>query len=375
MAALTALGAGQFETRFAGWPAVWARALLAALAVLVIYGIAVGIPPEALPAPAEAADALPNDSDLRLYRAIAGRVAAGEDYYAAAAAEQRSRGYPLKPFITVRLPTLAYLVTTLGPETALFLLRGLGLLALGILALRLRKILPTGPLWVLCLWAAAVGAAPAQLLKLVPLHEAWAALLLVLSLVLRRPGRYGLSLALGFAAFAVRELALPYLFVMAVLAWRDGERREMLAWMAAILAAAAVLGAHALMVGGVVTHSDGVSPGWTRVEGWPLILAMVGGYSLLLLLPSPLVGVLVPLCLLGWVGWRHPLAERAALTLCGYACAFMIVGRLDTAYWGVLIAPLFLTGLALAPAALRDLWQAAGLRSTSQTSSVTLSPS
>ena len=46
-------------------------------------------------------------SDLDLYRDIIRRVGAGEAYYPVAADELRKGGYPLKPFVTFRLPTLA----------------------------------------------------------------------------------------------------------------------------------------------------------------------------------------------------------------------------------------------------------------------------
>src|SRR3546814_12079814 len=54
--------------------------------------------------------------DHALYARIAQRVAAGESYYTAAAAEHRSGHYPLRPFVTVRLPTLAHIVPPLGEQ-------------------------------------------------------------------------------------------------------------------------------------------------------------------------------------------------------------------------------------------------------------------
>ena len=54
------------------------------------------------------------EADLALYKAIVGRMQAGENYYAVAADEQRKRGYPLKPFVTVRQPTLALVLASLG---------------------------------------------------------------------------------------------------------------------------------------------------------------------------------------------------------------------------------------------------------------------
>ena len=47
------------------------------------------------------------NADLDLYENIINHVAAGENYYDAAARELRLGNYPLKPFVAFRLPTLA----------------------------------------------------------------------------------------------------------------------------------------------------------------------------------------------------------------------------------------------------------------------------
>jgi hypothetical protein len=52
--------------------------------------------------------------DADLYRRIAASVADGHSYYAAAIALQRENGFPVQPFMTVRLPGLTLIVATFG---------------------------------------------------------------------------------------------------------------------------------------------------------------------------------------------------------------------------------------------------------------------
>jgi hypothetical protein len=55
-------------------------------------------------------------ADMDLYRAVNERVAAGEDYYRAAAAEHRAFGMPTAPFVTVRTPILAWTSALWGED-------------------------------------------------------------------------------------------------------------------------------------------------------------------------------------------------------------------------------------------------------------------
>ncbi|MDP8914422.1 MAG: hypothetical protein M3N39_12720, partial [Pseudomonadota bacterium] len=106
---------GASSSRFSDLPAWAARLLLMSFLLISLVGAAITIQPPAAPG-AAAVDL--TDTDLALYQAIAARVGAGENYYAAAVTEQRARDYPLRPIFTVRLPTLAWMVGTLGPESA-----------------------------------------------------------------------------------------------------------------------------------------------------------------------------------------------------------------------------------------------------------------
>lgn len=352
-------GTELFATRFAGWPALWARALLAGLAALAIHGFVLGLSP---PDPATYEPQTEQTNDGLLYAAIVTRMRGGESYYPAAVAEQRARGYPLRPFVTVRLPTLASLVAWLGPIGAkiAFNLLLLGALAATVLRLMWEIRPPLVRYAAICL-AAAAGALPLKPDFLV-WHEVWAAALMMLALACRSDRRWLVGVLFGMAAVAIRELALPFLAVMAVMAWRDGNRREALAWVGAIGFGLAVIACHAVTVAAAVSPTDLASPGWAQAEGWRLPLVMLSKTSLLFPLPLPAIGLLVPLALLGWLGWNHGAGSRAAFALIGYLAAFCVVGRINNLYWGLLLAPLLPIGFAFAPYALRDLWRAAVAR-------------
>ncbi|UMY19667.1 hypothetical protein MMB17_10370 [Methylobacterium organophilum] len=343
-------------SRLARLPALAARALLAGLAALMVYGLALSFAPNA---GMVRTSPDPEQTDVKLYTAIAERVAAGEGYYTAALAEQRQRGYPLKPFVTVRLPTLALLQARIGIDAAQRILCGLAALAALAMAFRLFRDLGPGRVLAAAIALTVVGLLPFGVPVFGFWHEAWASVLVVLSLACRSRERWIGSVLIGFVAVAFRELALPYLCVMAFVALVEGNRREALAWIAAILAFAGLLAAHALTLSHLVTAADPASPGWSAAGGWPFVLSMIGACTLLTLAPFPLVALVAPLCLLGWAAWPGGLGLRVALLLGGLSLAFMLIGRPDNFYWGMMLAPLLFTGLAALPFGLRDLVHAA----------------
>jgi|ETNmetMinimDraft_26_1059896.scaffolds.fasta_scaffold314672_1 hypothetical protein len=72
--------------------------------------------------------------------------------------------------------------------------------------------------------------------------------------------------------------------------------------------------------------------------------------------------ILLPLALLGLAGWRGAAGTRVGLTMGLYILAFLIVGRSDNYYWGLMYAPLIPLGVLHAPRALVDLVRATGSR-------------
>lgn len=334
-----------------------ARLVLMLAAALIAYGVAASLaaPPAAAP---HATGSMSHDADL--YRAVADRVARGEGYYAAAAAEQRARDYPLKPFVTVRPPLLAEATALAGgPATMAIMLDLLVLATLIALVVRTRDAVADRRTRLAAITLAALALFTLAQPDLAVWHEAWAALLVALALAIHRPARWWPGVIAALLAALVRELAIPFLIVMGCWAIVERRRAEAMAWAAALAIAAAALAVHAAQVAAVVSAADATSPGWTGAGGWPFVVSMLARTSLFALLPLPVAAALVPLALIGWVGLDHPFARRATLWIVGMMSAFMLFGRPDNFYWGMMLAPLLPIGLAFAPAALVNLARAA----------------
>lgn len=337
-------------TRFAGFPRLAAALILVALAAV----IALGLPMTS--APAHTARGGGAD-DLSLYRAIVQRVRNHEPYEAAAVAELRAGHYPVRPFVAVRPPLLALALARLPNERAADLC--LALLAMAVVGAWVYRLGKAGfrPLVLAALalviflgvGADMVGGGASLF------HEAWAGLLIALSLAVRTERRFVLAVLLGLLAALIRELALPYLGVMCLFALLERRRWEALAFGAAGLIALIALALHAQALAPLVTAQDPASQGWLSIGGWRFVLA-TGGWNLFAIaLGAWISALLVPLALLGAAGWRGTGGLRLPALLAGYTLGFMVIGRPENLYWGLMVAPLMAVGLSLSPFALSDL--------------------
>lgn len=340
-------------TRFAGLPRPRARLVVALLALLIALALsALAVPDPTDPAPSTAGATA---SDLGMYETVIAGLRGGGDYYTLTADALRAGGYPLKPFVTFRLPVHAVVQAVLPPGAAGGLLI---LLAAGVAAawwVRLAPVLPRLPARVSAGILLASGLIAFVQTGLVAFHEIWAALLVALALALRTPGRWVPSVALALVAMLVRETAALLPLVMAVCAWREGARREAAGWALSLLALAAALVAHAWGVAQVVGPLDPASPGWSGLLGPGFFVRALAAATALQVPPLLVAAPLVALALFGWTAWATPLGERTALLMFGYAAAIATFARADTFYWALMPAPLLLLGLVFAPDALRDL--------------------
>lgn len=332
-----------------------AWALLLGLLGLIGWGVALSVPGAAT----GAGEAVTKDfGDVALYRETAARVAAGADYYTSAIAAQLAHGYPTTPFVVVRLPTLTYLHLLVGETGATVLLVLLGLAGLFAMARRLDR---TGVGRAERFAAVALLGLGVAVLAIGPVawfHEAWAGALILLATAVHSPRRWWPSVLLGFAAVCFRELALPFLVVMTVLAW-PRRRREALGWLGAIAGFGVVYALHALAVSAAQPPAPVGTNGWLQLGGWSFVLECVRTGSLLSTVPAVAAAVLVPLALFGWL-FAGTLA-RPVVATCGLlVCALLVVGRPDNTYWGLLFATLLLPGLAFAPRGLVACVRAAG---------------
>jgi len=346
-------------TRFAELSQRTARAALAGVAALLLVSLlAIAAPLSDGPARAggETGGAI---TDLQLYAGIVDAMRHGEPYYPAAADALRAGGYPLQPFVAMRLPTLAAVQAALPPAGVAILLWAL---VLAVLVAWGRRLVPAFPRPVGQAAAAVAmlgGTVVFWQAELAGFHELWAGLFIALSLALRTPGRWIEAVAFGLCAALIRETATPFLLVMAALALLERQRAEALGWAAALGVFAVVLALHAQAVAGVVRPLDPVSPGWAGMLGFGFFVRALASGTALSLLPLGVAGPLVALSLVGWAGWREPLALRMVAVLAVYALLMGLFARADNFYWVLLVAPASLVGLALAPDAVRDLFAAA----------------
>ena len=349
-----ARGHRRFPTRFDRWGAAPAIALLIALAAILI---AVAWPIASSPRPAVRASST-EQSDLDLYRATIRRVAAGENYYAAAADGLRKGGYPLKPFLTFRLPTIT-VVQARTPAVMMAIVQAL--LALSVLLVWWWRLASGLGLVPRVMAGVLIVAGTAGLLNPTAglLHESWAGLLLALMIGLRRSGHAAAAIVAGALALAIRETALPMILAMAGLALLERRGKEALGWAAVLALFAAALAAHAAMVAAVVGPGDLASPGWSAMLGPRFALGALAAVSSASALPPALAAVLLSLSLFGWLSVATGWALRVSLLLLGYGAMLALFARPDTFYWALLAAPLSLAGLVFVPRAIAALVSAA----------------
>lgn len=357
--------------RFARWPRAAARLTL--LLVVLLAGLAAVAPGYAPPpppppqtmvtGPTGQATSQPDDHDLRLYRTIIARVARGENYYRVAVEEQRRNDYPVTPGFTVRLPTLALAGAAVGPLGLTILRIALFSAMLIVAWLRLGGEPGGAERRPMALALLVAGVASGLGARYDMLHEVWAAQLLALSFMLHRPARdhWRAAWLVAAVALAVRELVLPYVGLMAALALWRGRRTEALAWAGLVLAFVGAMAVHLSLAATQVQPGDPASPSWLALKGVAGLLYKINNSTFLGQFPLWLSGPFVVLCLLGWAGWRTPAGLHGFLLSSGYALAFMVVGRDNNFYWGLLVTPILFMGAAFLPVVLPSLWRAAEL--------------
>ena len=344
-------------TRFAALTQGQARGALALVAVWLLATLtALAVPGQPVRETATPAHA---DGDIALYDGVIESVRHGGGYYPTTAEALRQGGYPLRPFVTFRLPTLTVALAELPRSWRAVPLYLLTLAVLLAWAARLRAALASRAALVVGVAALLAGALTGTQGGLASFHDIWAGLFIALSLALRRRGRWLEAVAVALCAMLVRELAAPYAVAMAAMAWRDGERREAAGWLAALAVFAAVLASHAHAVGGVLHPGDPASAGWAGMLGLGFAVRSVALSTGLLPVPLAIAAPLVGLSVVGLAGWRDSVGARTCVTLAMYAVLIAAAARADNFYWALLIAPLSLVGLAFVPDAARDLLRAA----------------
>jgi hypothetical protein len=191
--------------------------------------------------------------------------------------------------------------------------------------------------------------------EFVVLHELWAGILLALAFALHRPNKWLPSVALAACALMIRELSLPFVLLMGAFAVHDRRWREVASVAVVVVAFALVMILHAQHVAAVVTAADPASPGWTSFNGWAGFIRAMQMPSALRAFPDWVGSITVILCLFGWLSWRSRAGLFGVFLFAGYGLAFMALGRPNNFYWGFMVVPTFLIGLAFLPQAFADL--------------------
>jgi hypothetical protein len=298
-------------SRFAGLGKARARIALGLLVLLLLAcltALTVADPAAVATGPATSQS---DQTDLMVYEKIVAGVKGGGDYYTVASDTLRAGGYPLRPFFTVRMPSLAVVQAALpawGPAVLLYLLAAyVGMTW----ALRLAEALPRAlPRLVALLLL--IGSMLAFLqADLVAFHEIWAGLLIALSLGAAPAGaldRRGGDRTRRDADPRDRG-ALCSSCSRSHGAKANGARR--FGWLAALALFAAALAAHAHAVAGVTGPLDPASPGWSGLLGFGFFVKAISlvhcaGNCCRWLAAALLVG----LSLFGWAAWNDPLGLR-----------------------------------------------------------------
>jgi hypothetical protein len=294
--------------------------------------------------------------DTILYEKVVRDIESGQNYYDAAAAEHRLLHYPTSPPQVFRLPALAWMLA--GLHFAALQLAVLLCLYGAVIVLLYREFLTAQTSLAERMTAIAVLATGLSIIGLghvVYWHEVWAALLMALSLLTYRAQRWWPCVLFGALACLIREIATPYLLVMAGFALYEGHRKQAMAWLSATLLVAAAFALHIHAAADLHRPGDLVSPGWLGFYGWDFAIATAKWNILLHALPYPMIALALCLGVIGLAGAEDGRARRAAVLVAGYLSGFLVVGRPDNYYWGLLYTPLLPVGFLLAPAALRDL--------------------
>ena len=350
---------------FPHWPR-WAAALILALlagamAWSVLASAPAGKAPDALAAsPAAAAPTSSGERDERLggdmalYARIHARMAAGEGYYTAAIAQQRASNYPTRPFVAVRLPTLAWVQAAVGADGVRWL--AFSMVAACLAALHwhpalLASVPERFAAGVLLILGGGAALSPVAGYD----HDFIAGLLLTLALLAYRPHRWWPALLAAGAALGLRELAAPFAALWLAFALADQRWREAAA-VAAVLGLFAIgMAVHAQAVDALRLPGDLASQGWSAQAGYGLPIAALGQLTGLRFLPDALAAPIAVLPLIGWAALGGRIGLFAVLWFTGIATMMALFARPANYYWAELALPAYAIGLAFAPRGIFEL--------------------
>jgi hypothetical protein len=276
--------------------------------------------------------------DSAVQYSIIKRIHNGENYYLVAGQELRKFGYPTSSVFNWRLPFLAWILGTLPSiiwaKAILFIIILIALLMWiqFFIEVDITKSILYSSI-ILLSGTLVFTITSSGLIN----HELWAGSLIYLSLASYSRKPWYFSIILGLIALFLRELSIIYVGIMAFRAWRENRYSELLLWILGMLIYGFVFGIHYKVVSDLQLKTD-LENHWVVFGGWSFVLATAIWNFPLILFPFKIVAVCVPLALMGLIGWYGPIGSRVALTVGGYMIVFLIAGRPDNFYWGLMYA-------------------------------------
>lgn len=282
-------------------------------------------------------------TDIDLYVDVAEGVASGRNYYETAAQLHRERNYPLQPFYTVRLPTLALLQSVVPARVGAL---ALAFLAILVWIVRLPRSVVERAVAAVAMTSSAFLAVSTDMAHS---HDLWSGLLLTLALGLYSKERWLPTVLLAALAVSIREHALLFGAIFGAFALYERRWKEMSAWLVVAALFAALMAFHSQMVSAQLQPGDLTSGGWLGLQGWAGFVDVMSDYSLFGQLPVMLFAAMLAL---SFVGWSILSRARGMAVMLGYFAVIAIFARPDNSYWSLNMLPALLAGIAYAPRAI-----------------------
>jgi hypothetical protein len=281
-----------------------------------------------------------------MYRQVVAAVAKGAPYYETLGAALRRGNYATVPMWNWR-PPLVYTMLAHLPEHAEWLFVPLMVSMLVIAGPRVSDAgRLTMSLGIVSVLAVLIGSGASWM------TESWAGVAIGLSLVCHLRGARLAAVLLAGLACALRELAVVYLAICAVAAWRERRSDELRTMVGVAVALALYYGGHWWAVRHAQRPTDLTGASWLAGGGMAFVRDT---------LYHTYFGERVRV-LLAWSIGLSTLATsmpvRLRWTVWAYACAFLIVGRPDNSYWGLMVNPAHAIALGFLPETIQQgLWR------------------
>lgn len=352
---------GSTASRF-GWLTGRARAVCTLLALGAVGVLALGCPAPVVAPPPGA-----TGGDAATFLEVVARLRTGTPYYAAMGSELRRAEYPTRSVFNWRTPFLLSAVSAVPEAVGRAVLVAL-LILLCFATAAITRPTPAA-VWVSVAMQLGVVGTMSERSALV-MGEAWAGVLVGLSVCAYAFRRRGAGVALGLLALFVRELAAPYCVACVIVAAANRRWRELGAWLVGACGYAAYYGWHLSQVRAQQLPTDlAHASSWLEFRGLPFLMATIHWQGWLLVLPTPLAAAMLVLIVAGILNTRAPFHVRAASA--AYVAFFLAAGRPFNGYWGLTAAPTWALACGYGVSMVR---RAIGAASAPPESSTALSP-